>query len=491
MPTLLYRLFKPNLIGESGQQAKSRFAIKEQQLLFLIMLASSILIAACIDEGHNWGGDFSLYIAQTKALVNGSLSELYAANKFSMDNSIEILGPYLYPCGFPLLLAPVYLLFGMNFMVMKGFCGLFFILSLPLIYQLFKAHFPNKFFVFFIIIFIAFNAIYITFADAVLSDLPFFFFSVLSIYLMGRGNTLFNQALLGICIFFSYFIRDVGIVLLPTLFVFQVQMALFRRSEVKNWAFWAIPYLVFAIGFLLNFYLLPRGGQNHITIFLSNLTPGKIFTNTIVYLKQTDSFFINGIVPDNLLFIKLAPIPILVAIGMLARWREYSYLTAYLALTFSILVVWPFLTLRFLFPLVPFFLFFMMQGLLFVSEKVKLKQQYLVWGLSLYLVVFAAVNGIEAVRYSKEDTNAIYTPEMSRIYGYIQEHIPQGQVIGFNKPRVLRLITGVNSIGIDENSFEASPAQYLIIEKGQYSGRTNRYDKIFETSNYLILEKPQ
>jgi len=97
------------------------------------------LIAWCIHDGHEWGGDFALYIEQVQAINEGSVGELYAANKYAMDNSDYEVGPYLYPFGFPLLLWPVLKVIGIHFIALKIYCGLFLLLSIPLISALFRA----------------------------------------------------------------------------------------------------------------------------------------------------------------------------------------------------------------------------------------------------------------------------------------------------------------------------------------------------------------
>lgn len=46
------------------------------------MILSGILISLSIDEGHNWGGDFALYINQAMHLVEENfLDEVYETNK--------------------------------------------------------------------------------------------------------------------------------------------------------------------------------------------------------------------------------------------------------------------------------------------------------------------------------------------------------------------------------------------------------------------------
>jgi len=463
--------------------------MRKSYLRSFIALACGILILLCIDHGHNWGGDFALYISQTQALLSGSVHDLFEANKFAMDHSIRHIGPYLYPMGFPILLIPLYFLFGMNFWAMKVFCGAFLVGSVFLLYEVFNERFPARFFAFFIIVFIALNAIFVTHANAVLSDLPFFFFSLLTFFLMGREHTLLNQLLLGCCLVMSYLIRDVGIVLVPTLFVYQAQLLFHRKEATGNWLFFGIPYLIFVIGFTLNYFFMPRGGENALSVFLANLNMETLVSNGKYYLKLIVSFFIDGIIPSNVLFLLLSPIILFMGLGAITSWKGNLHFLAYIALTFAILLIWPYCIRRFLYPVLPFLLFFMLKGMVFLADRLRFEQGLLIRGLSVFLAIHVVVNLITIFQYARMDTNKILTPEMIGIYERFDETVPPDQIIGFRKPRVLRLMTNINSVKMDETSFDASVADYLLIEKEETTDAIQRYETNLETANFLFVQK--
>lgn len=80
---------------------------------------SAALMLALIDSNHNWGGDFSQYIAQAKALIAGTIPTQIANNTLMMSYNDFPYGPNVYPWGYPLLLAPVLALFGENLAALK------------------------------------------------------------------------------------------------------------------------------------------------------------------------------------------------------------------------------------------------------------------------------------------------------------------------------------------------------------------------------------
>ncbi len=56
-------------------------------------------------SSHGWGGDFSLYLAQSEAILSGGFDSVYHDNKQMMDSRRQ--GPYLYPNLYPLIISPL------------------------------------------------------------------------------------------------------------------------------------------------------------------------------------------------------------------------------------------------------------------------------------------------------------------------------------------------------------------------------------------------
>ena len=85
----------------------------------ILACVSAALMLALVDSDHNWGGDFSQYIAQAKALIAGTIPTQIANNTLMMSLNDFPYGPNVYPWGYPLLLAPVLALFGENLLALK------------------------------------------------------------------------------------------------------------------------------------------------------------------------------------------------------------------------------------------------------------------------------------------------------------------------------------------------------------------------------------
>jgi hypothetical protein len=176
---------------------------------------------------------------------------------------------------------------------------------------------------------------------------------------------------------------------------------------------------------------------------------------------------------------------------MYATWKETLYLTVYTFLIFIIVLIWPYYQgIRFIFPIIPFIIFFMIKGILFFYNKYNFNKKYLVAALSVCIVIISFNNLQEIIAYTKIDTNECYTPELKEIYKYISKNIPQNEIIGFIKPRALRLFTDRNSISIDMPHYEGSVAKYLLINKSDYTSTNANNKVIYQTKNYVLISKP-
>ena len=76
-------------------------------------LCAGISFALCLGliyQGKSWGGDFSQYFAQARAIVTGTIPQWYEKNIFIIDHSC-VIGADVYPWMWPLMIAPFYAIF--------------------------------------------------------------------------------------------------------------------------------------------------------------------------------------------------------------------------------------------------------------------------------------------------------------------------------------------------------------------------------------------
>lgn len=165
-------------------------------LLALLAIGFAILR---IYSGHSLDGDSFQYIAQAKAIVEGKVAEQIANNTFIIENSQSAMGPKIYPWGLPILLAPIYKVFGYDVAMLKMVGVLSYGLFVGLFY-LFCARFLTRGYALGATLAFALNPMLLSFAaNNVLSDMPFMLFSFIAIVsLLALFGTRSNALVLGL-----------------------------------------------------------------------------------------------------------------------------------------------------------------------------------------------------------------------------------------------------------------------------------------------------
>src|SRR5215475_8626536 len=93
--------------------------MKSELVVCLILICVlGALYFSTIRPGEDWGGDFSQYVAHARNIAEG---RAYAATQYRpLPAPLAISHmPPAYPPGFPLMLAPVYRVFGLNYRALK------------------------------------------------------------------------------------------------------------------------------------------------------------------------------------------------------------------------------------------------------------------------------------------------------------------------------------------------------------------------------------
>lgn len=453
----------------------------ETYFLGLVCAVAALLVWYAIQPGHDWGGDFAQYIQQAKYLAEGdSLQELHDWNKASLLASKEEFAPYLYPMGFPVLLSAVYAIFGMNFIAMKVFCGMFFVASIPIIYRLVKKYFDWKWGAVILTCLVAFNFQLIFHADNVLSDLPFLFFCYLSLYLMDSARSVLSLIFLGLVLFYSFFTRELGLFLLPAYGLYQFM----QREKFKELGFRKfIPYAVIVLLLLINLTVFPRGSKNHWLLFFDSISMDFFWENLQFYLRLLSRSFFFG----RDMLIGGIIIAMLMAFGAFYIIRRHAHFVLFTGFYVVVLLFWDNAqAARLMLPIVPLLFYFLLQGLLALGNALKVKA-------TVALVVVVAYSGLSTTQSIKNlvtlkvESNQSYTQETRQIYSYLNAEYGDSKVIiGFEKPRVLTLFSDVKSIYTDPSHFEESIADYLLIRKDEIGDR----DMIIkEFDNYVLIAK--
>ncbi len=451
--------------------------INEKLFVGILVLLTIALPFLYISRGHNWGGDFSCYIAQAQSILSGTMKEQVEANTYLMSNSDFMHGPGSYPWGFPLLLAPIIMIFGVNYIALKCVNVLFLMLSMLILYKLLKVKLSLAY-ARVGALFFATNSVLLGFCNDVLSDIPFLFFSLLSVYFIDRlfisqEKQFFYGAMTGLSCFFAYFVRSNGIVSILTVVAIDFMLLILNLGPLKKLRqkieyprqkplAHVVAYAVFGCGMVLDKLIFPVGGTGY-GYYFGFFSKDTLVDNFMKYFTGSFNFFTTDL--GNALPV-IFPLALLLVYAVKKELHREMVSFVYIAGMFALVVIFPaYQGIRYLFPILPLMLMLGLKALLdFEKNHVKGKKFKSVFRLAVgvficVVIVSVAYNTTLHARrvllYDvQQEKNTSYTADAIEVYDYIKENTDEEDIISFYKPRVLWLNTqrkgfSISSINID------------------------------------------
>ena len=472
--------------------------------LLLIVLLSALIGSGMLRRGHEWGDDWAWYVLQAKSIADGSLDEFIAISDFTNYQSTTHLGPLAYPWGYPLILVPFYVLNGISPMTLKIPGLLFFAGFLICLYLFAKTRFTRTESLLFVSLF-AFNPLLLEFLDYILSDIPFLFFSTLTLYLvMQRNESRARYALIGAAIFFTTFLRATGLLLLGCFLMVEFFKLVAQRKDwntvkrlISN-SF--IVCAVFAILWTVNLLLFPGGGESYLSQY-EKLTVDLVIGFIGAYFKVFGFFFGDSTGWSYVYYFVL----LFALLGAWIHRKDNLYFILFFVVWMLVHITYPYWQgARYIFPLLPIFIYFAFQGMKFAVEKLSDKYRWtgqrVMYGfwivLAGYFFVTSSVSAFNNVRNGRQ-INGPFDPVSMEVYDWVERKTPPDSVLIFYKARAMRLMTNHPTIMINECDGMLK-GDYLILSKKvgennqvppeQIASCNLPIDKVFDNRRFIIYE---
>jgi len=422
--------------------------------LLVLILVSLIIGAGTLRRGHEWGDDFAWYILQAKSILNGSTEEFMAKSEFTNTQSTTHVGPLAYPWGYPLILTPVYAIAGISPLALK-LPGLFFYAGFLLcLYLLTKTRLTRTESLLLVSLF-AFNPLLIRFLDQILSDIPFLFFSTLSLLLMTQDDKrgAFHYILIGAAVFLTAFMRATGILLLGSFLLIEFlrflgnikDREMIQRIIINSF----IVCSVFALLWVANGLLFPSGGESYFSQY-AGLSIETVKGFSTAYFNVFSLFFGEATGWKYLYYALF----IFFLLGAWGGRKEETLFIVFTILWMIVHITYPYWQgPRYIFPILPIFIYFTFQGIR--SAISKLPQGYRLAGERLHYGFWILIAGMflftstANVVYNLRNGRSINGPFDSysmEVYDYVREKTPSDSIIVFFKPRVMVMMTDHNTI---------------------------------------------
>jgi hypothetical protein len=476
---------------------------KKSYIFLLIILTLSFIVnITTFRNGHNWeNSDFIGYISQAKSLVDGNVDDIISHDKFMRENSTKETGYLMGPWGFPIILSPFYYVVGPNIYVMKVVTNLFFVLSLLIIFLLFQDRLDNIDNLLLVTI-LAFSTFFFDFKESVLTDIPFLFFSLFTLFLIKRfiilnklwNNKLISFALLGILFFISYNMRSVGLILLPTLMLvqyFENRYSLTGKESVFLNKFNYIPYIVFTVFYVVSLLIFPNSNITS-TYFnnLSHISVSRLIFDLKYYTFLPSRFFpflfLNmhgyGFEYNKFSLVIYTIMLLFVSLGIIKSFKKDYMFLSYILITMPVIIFFSGRQgFRLLIPIFPFFLFFLFKGLSSVSlsfngfnncKPLKICVIYIFSaGLIMISLAYISITSYKNIMLNRTGViEGPYSADSVGLFNYIKANTDKSDAVIFHEPRSMFLFADRKSFALNKNYFKFdqllnSRAGYLACEK--------------------------
>lgn len=399
---------------------------------------------------HDWGGDFAQYIHQAINIWEGVP---IAENHYVFNPDHPFLAPPTYPVGFPLLLVPVYAVFGNSIFAFKIYISLFLIASMLVFFELIRKQ-VNLLPALLVITFLSYNHWVLEFKGNILSDIPFMFFFLLSLLIYSRFRNRLSvktSILIGFFIGFSILIKNIGASL--AVMVIIDQLVLFYRQ--RNFKPWLLNY--FTIGFTLILVyvfaqiLFPPEKETFSffsTLFSENKTMISFGSTSHYYLNEFEGmFFLPVLGQSTIAHYTSIGILILSVVGIIISIKRKSFLSI-LTLTFvCVVLLFPNQSqgIRYFSPIFPIVFFFFLIAIKSFGKRIEWSIVILMLVGHLYLV--NKQNGLLSKLELSEPKGP--TGQMEKdFFNFINHQTNENAVFVFEKPRVLGLYGQRNSFAV-------------------------------------------
>ena len=435
--------------------ARERIAI----IVFIAFLGAFYF--STLREGQLWGDDFAMYIMQARNISQGDWS---APSGYVYNPHFPHVGPPAYPPLFPLMLSPLYKIWGLNLTPMKIEVVLFFLAGLYLTFEFLSRQAPFLY-AGAIVVLLGLSPYFWEFKESVVSDLPFFFFSFLTLCVLsacdqdGWKSSAAASAAAG-CVYLCFATRAAGVVFIPCLLLSSIP----RPGETRRKAQFATAAAVLLIGFhsfvfrSLNGYVVQLGG------------PWSGLYRNLVSYSWALRHRLFGLGSDVFSWGFLLVLLALGGIGLTQRLRRGVSAAEVFTVAYALIVLgWSnSADLRFLIPILPMWLLYVSVALRNLPRRAEF---------TLAGVLVAVMIGGYASRFSAVDFGPIReglgNPAFAQICEYIRSQTPERSVIVYDRPRLLAMLSGRHASAYHEpaddrdlwNYFGGISARYVLVDR--------------------------
>lgn len=448
--------------------------------LAAVLLCSALLSSRLLIDGQPWGDDFASYLMQAQSLLDGAPQEFVRRNRFTIEASDYPVGPVAYPWGYPLLIAPVLALRGLEPLSVQILNVGLYLGFLVVFHRMLRRRSSARAALLLTAAF-ASNPSLLQAQTQILSDVAFLFVSTLALDRIDRvaneqvaapedrmdRRAVLRHGAIGLAIFAAFLVRVNGLLLFVASLAALWPERVERRSLRRAFASLGVCGGVFGALAALSAALLPTGFTSYARHFEE--PAGYRWSDQLMtYLWMPGQIF--GTIPFDGLFAAVAGV--LFLSGVLSVRRSVRIHAIYWLATVALFSVWPQRQgLRFLYPVLPAMTLVAwvgaQRGMQRLPERASVVLRGIGTALLLGLVLLSVQVSLAAGSANlqrKRLVDGLFHPAQAPLLRFVRERTRPDDVIAYLKSRSLRLLT--NRDAFVSNSCASLPrAKYLVIQK--------------------------
>ena len=517
-----------------------RTVLAERWLTAVIVPAVFIVCFLNLAEGHDWGDDFALYIGQARAITEFELDPVVQSNIYSIENSSwSSFSPVAYPWGYPLILAPLYAIWGVDYGVFQVLQCLFFAAFAGLLLRIFS---PRVGLVgaSLLVLLIASSVVYVGWAQSVTADFPYMAFVAVTLVLLDRvrragpavGVSTGLLVVLGLVAAFATNVRREGIVLFFAIAVVQLGALISDRRAVERagrgpflkslpWRRLAIPHAA-GLGLLVAFQVVFPGP---FATSYPGTGPGQMKANAIWFrdvlaqiigLMDVGAGSLGYAGSEALAKWMLALFVVAAVSGFVLRlvraWREDAGVAAYLAAAVIVVGILPFHEGRYFFTIAPLLAYFAYQG---VRETIHIAARSLgdrrrdstASAVASLFIAALLIPNLADLRHRTDirigyESYVVWgpaAPAANEMFAKVREVVPEDDVVAFFRGRAMNLLGERRGLYLTVLDQILERADWYAMEKGsdysQYAlseaeAAANGMVAVWENNKFVLWKVP-
>jgi hypothetical protein len=444
--------------------------------------------------------DWAMYVMHARNILHG---RPYAETPYVYQPETALEGPRTYPSGFALMLVPFYAAFGLNVRIYKIVVDATLALSLWPIYII-SRRFLSPLSALLIVIATGFGWEYVLVQNELGSDSLYQFLSfasiVFALWIYDRGKDVTQGwlwgVLVGLALAAAYLTRPIGIALVLAVAIADVV----RRRRIR--AFTIALLATFLMVVLLNNAAFHKDSAYNDEFIFS---PRLIASHAVTYLGYLSHVFANPL-SNSLRHLLWAPSVLLAVAGIWSSVRRngLTLVEIYCAIVMGVLCVYWLPNTRYLLPLLPIYLVYVLIGAEVVLERIPQRYRLgLRWAGAAALLVAPAIN-LARIGSINQDS-LIATPAFDQLCQQIGARTGAHDYVLFWNPRVLALYTGRPSSPYPpagpprvQRFMDRVQPNYIVLDKDWEEDRKylapvidsqpERYRTIFENAQFKLSE---